>query len=52
MFRAKILSKPGGYVRRSIASLPRNITVAMIRYHAFVYGFGFRIDHDQVVVFS
>jgi len=52
MFSAKILRKAGGQIRRTISSLPRSVSLGDIITEAAAYSFGYRIDHDQIVIFA
>jgi hypothetical protein len=52
MFKAKILRRRGGQIRRTVASLPKDVTVAKIVQYAVANGYGFRVDHGQIFVFT
>jgi hypothetical protein len=52
IFAAKALQKPGGSIYRSIASLPKHISEQVLTDEAHRRGYGYRVEHGKIVIFS
>lgn len=52
IFEAKSLTKPGGQIYRTIASLPKHVHVDDLVGYAVKNGFGYRIENGVIRFFA